>query len=809
MATAAIDSPYPVGTLVRDPAMLALRRREIDKGLSVVAPAEGGEHRHAVLIGEPHSGRSSVLAEISRRASDERCRLIVRLRGGDGVGVGRGELARHLLTSVAETLSEEAGTQAGWYRAWRDRVYLRNTAAAGPDDLLSSALVLAADASAEIDHAILERDLGAFADLARSAGYEGIVVCVDDASPLTEDVNLTEEIVEVFDSVGDFSLLLTGLPSIPGHFTEAASRCLERVEPVFLEPFWNPAQMMRALRAPLPSDAEYLRNVDIDFIFDLLNLTGGNPYELMVVADNLWLSCVSGEKDSYALTPRLLDRVIPHLALRTGESDALHDGAEAIDSLPDEKVHTALELASLSQLTIREVATYRLLSDSSGKVASDRSPNDITDHLDETEDSVRADLLDLEAKGVLATNPDGENFAIVGGRPAAVLLKYKAQARIEETRDPGFGQNFLQLAGVPLVHGLITKAEDVLPGVVSLGFSIIGSDRGLGGRSPRPALRSLTESGEFTRLLRSEVQILPYDAEKEDRLEELVASDDARLALVCASVSHGSGEMEFMELWEVPEQIIHARLSEALGEAVEGCRPVIDAAGLSWRGIDSAVVSDVAARNTIVVLRPNISVRVVHSLFREWREGSDSDGLDRAIRATEESIEVMRTGGDSDLELGGELSASLSRLGFLRSLEDDGVEQARAALEEAQRTGEADGWVTEWNLANLLARANDTDGALARLDQLSESFKEQKGVATLVFHLPGRPLAECLIDVEKRGVLPLIALQRAVLEDDSAARSLAIGVARETKDPGATLAAEWVEALDAQLALQTSDSLGG
>jgi hypothetical protein len=102
---------------------LALRRREIERGLAVVAPIEGGEHRHAALIGEPHSGRTSVLVEISRRAAEERARLVVRLRGGDGIAVRRGELARHLLTAVAETLSEKAGTQAHWYRAWRDRVY--------------------------------------------------------------------------------------------------------------------------------------------------------------------------------------------------------------------------------------------------------------------------------------------------------------------------------------------------------------------------------------------------------------------------------------------------------------------------------------------------------------------------------------------------------------------------------------------------------------------------------------------------------------------------------------------------------------
>lgn len=807
MTTPTTDSPYPVGTLVRDAALLALRRREIERGLAVVAPAEGGEHRHAALIGEPHSGRTSVLAEISRRAAEERARLVVRLRGGDGIAVRRGEVARHLLTAVAETLSEKTGTQAHWYRAWRDRVYLRNTSAAGPDDLLSSALVLAADSSADIDHAILERDLGALADIARTIGYDGILVCVDDASPLTEDVALTEEIVEVFDSVGYYSLLLTGLPSVPGHFTEAASRCLERLRPVFLEPFWNPAQVLQALRAPLPSDTEYLKNADFDFVVDLLNLTGGCPHELMVVADNLWLSCARGEKDTYALTPRLLDRVIPRLALRTGGSDALHSGAEAIDSLPDGQVRTALELASLSRLTVHEIAVNRLLKDAAGReIPKGRTPEDITAHLATAEDRVRSDLSDLEAKGVLTVAPDGESFSIVGGRPAAVLLKYKAQARIGEAGDRGFGQSFLQLVGQPLVQELVTQAEVAIPGAVSLGFSVIGSDRGIGGRSPRPALRNLTESGDVTRLLRSETQIFTWNVEKAERLAELVSSDDARLALVCASVSCGRGELEFMELWEVPADISHAALSEALGETIEACRPLIDATGLSWRGVDSAVVTGEPARKAIIALRPFVSVGVVMGLFDAWRKGSGPAGLERAIRATEESIEVMRAGEESDQELGGELSTSLSRLGFLRSLADDEPDDARAALEEAQRIGSGDGWVTDWNLANLLAREGDADGALARLDRVVEVFETVKDGATVIFHVPGREPADCLLDVKGKGVLPLIALQRAVIEGDDDARMSSIELARETGDDGAILAAGWAETAGTQLALETSEA---
>jgi hypothetical protein len=801
-----IDSPYPVGTLVRDLGLLQLRRWEIERGLAITAPGNGGEHRHAVLIGDPHSGRTSVLAEISRRAAEERGQLVVNLRGGDGLALSRAELVRHLLTAVVETLSA-VEPQARWYQSWRGRVYLRDASPAGPDDLLSSSLVLAADQTADIDHVVLERDLEVLAGLAGSLGFNGILICVDDASPLTEDTTLTEEIVDVLDSVGFYSLLMTGLPAVADHFTEAASRCLERLEPVWLEPFYGPHQILTALQAPLPSGCEYVNRDDLSFVLDLLNLTAGNPYELMVVADHLWLSCERGEQEAYALTPRLLDRVIPQLALRTGEGDALRDGAQAIDCLPEEQIAGALELASLSRLTVHEVAVDRLLKDSSGRQIPDgRKPEDITAHLAEEEDRVKADLANLEANGVIAVQPDGESFAIVGGRPAAVLLKYKARARIGDSRERAFGQNFLQAVGRPLTQKLLRDARRAIPGAVSLGFMIVGSDRGIGSRSPRPALRSLAGSGDITRLIHSEAEVMPWDGAAHKEITELVASDEARAALVCSSVNYERGELEFMQLWKVPDEISDGTVSEALGETIESWRALFDVTGLTWRGVDSAVVTGAAARKTVSILRPFTAVEAVHTLFGAWREEGDPTELARAIRTCEESTEVMRAGDQSDLELGGELSGTLSRLGFLLSFDDARLDEARSALEEAQRTGKADDWVTDWNLASILAREGKLSAALARLDAAAEDFEGLVNWATLVFHVPGRTASDCVLDVKEDGVRPLLALQRSVIEHDNAARDAAIELAKESGDPGAVLAAEWTEQADAQLALETSNA---
>jgi hypothetical protein len=806
MSSLPLESPYPVGAVVRDPRLLQLRRGVIDRGLEIVVSAEDGEHRHAIVIGEPHSGRTSVLTEILRRAQAERGQLVVSLHGGEEFPVSRGEMVRHLMTALVEALARVVGRDARWYRAWSDRVYLRDGTSAREGDRLSSALVLAGDPQAGIDRSVLERDLEVLVEIAREADLSGIVVAIDDATPLTEDVPLIEELVDVFDSVGNISLLLTGLPSVAGHFTQAASCCLERLVPVWLEPFFRPPQIYTALSAPLSSDEreKYVPRDDLSFVIDLLNLTLGSPYELMVVANYLWLSCERGEQKSYALTPRLLDRVIPHLALRTADGDALRNGADAIERLPEEQIPGALELAGLSQLSVREVAIDRLLKAGDGRIPDDRRAVEVTDHLEEEVERVRGDLAELEDNGVVQIHSDGERFSIVGGRAVAVLLKYKARARIGTVDARPYGQNFLHAVGQPLARTLVRRALAAVPGAKSLGYALDAADRGLGSRSPRPALRSLSGTGEVTRLIRSESEVTPWSGEAHEDLIALATADEARLALVCTSIGYGGGELEYMELWSVPEEITDLAVSSALGAVSEDWGSLVTASELSWRGVESVVVKGEVARKVVYVLLEGIAAEATIGLFEAWSKREEETGLNRAMRTCEESIAVMRSGDRTDLELGGELSATLSRLGFLQSLDDSRLEEARSSLEEARQVGKADSWATGWNLGDVLARQGLIGPALELLDQVAEEVDEPNSWVTVLFTVPGRPPAESLVRVTSRdGIDALFALKRAILQKDPERYRSAIERAADSCDDGVILAAAWADAAGPELGVGT------
>jgi hypothetical protein len=157
----------------------------------------------------------------------------------------------------------------------------------------------------------------------------------------------------------------------------------------------------------------------------------------------------------------------------------------------------------------------------------------------------------------------------------------------------------------------------------------------------------------------------------------------------------------------------------------------------------------------------------------------------------------MRATGLSELELGGELSGMLSRVGFLKSFNDALLDEARVALEEALHTGSADTWVTNWNLANIAARQADPAAAAEQLGRVEETIADWNGYAFVLFFIPDRRAAECLIKITDAGIASLVELQRAVLPQTGTGqdelREL-LDRCRATGDVGCGQAAEWVAA---------------
>jgi hypothetical protein len=721
------------------------------------------------------------------------------LRETDQVRCRRHSLARHLLTAVVEALASATGAAAApWHLAWRDRVYLRNRSASTERDLLSSALTLAGDAHAEIDRAVLEVDLKALLNLCREAGLTGMVLVIDDASTMTEDVALVEELLGLLDNVGDSSLLMAGLFSTGTHFIEAASPCLIRFTPIRLRPFRGLQQIFTSLNGPLSGAAsKWVRGEDVSFLRDVLRLTGGNPYELMLVAHHMWLTCQAGDQERYELTPRVLDRLIPPLALLASAGDALLDGAQAIDRLADEHVRRAVQLVALSELTVRQIAIAQTLRVDSRD--SDRVDHRIlTADVDAETDRILVELERLQDAGVVQLHADRERFSVVGGRAASVLLKYKARARLgAEVSSQPFEMSFLATVGRALARDATLRARERFGDSASLGFSIILSEAGAGRFSPRAAIRDLSASGRIARLVQAEIDLIPPDVTTFKRITELLTEDELTVALVSTAVTDEDQELEYTELWELPLATEVEAVGDAWSAVTEEWQPLVAAADLHWNGSEYAVLHGEQARQALIVMQRYAATGAVHKLFQRWVEDRDPLFLARATQISEEAVATMRASGLSERELDGELSGMLSRVGFLKSFDDELLHEARLATEEAMRIGEADGWVTKWNLAHIAARQGDIPTARQQLKIAAEAAAGWSTTATasvLVF-VPGRPTADCMIEVTEVGLPDILKLQGAVLravEEGRAGLAEIVEQSQASKDAAVVRAAGWM-----------------
>jgi hypothetical protein len=411
---------------------------------------------------------------------------------------------------------------------------------------------------------------------------------------------------------------------------------------------------------------------------------------------------------------------------------------------------------------------------------------------------VLTEVEELQAAGVVQLHADRERFGVVGGQRASVLLKYKARARIgAEVSSQPFDLDFLLTVGRALARDATRRAREALDGTTSLGFSALMSEEGAGRLSPRPAIRNLSASGDVGRLVAAEVDIVPASVREFERVAELLTEKDPAVGLVYTSVTHGRQQLEYTELWEVPRDLAQEDIARAWSGVTEDWEPLAAAADLDWRGSEFAVLHGELAQQALIVLQRYAATAAVHTLFDRWYEGRDEGALGRAQQIGDAAVATMRATGMSEWELGGELSAMLSRVGFLKSFDEDLLDEARTALEAALRTGSADAWVTEWNLANVAARQGNASDALTHLEAVRQAVTDWRGNAFMLVFVPGRAPANCLVRVTEAGIASLVELQRAVVEvsrgGDADLQEIIAGC-RAGGDDGSALAAEWVEA---------------
>ncbi|HEV3000723.1 MAG TPA: hypothetical protein VGW75_08290 [Solirubrobacteraceae bacterium] len=785
-----IDSPYSLEPTENE-RLLRLRRFE----LTMLEEAVSGEDGcgHALLCGPARSGRTSTLREAGRRAAANLSRLVVDLRLIDDDLTTNG-LQRAMLTAIAEAIAGQSAPTPDWYRAWCDRVLLRDRSPTSVRDSLISGLAFATDPAAVIDPALFERDLRELVRLARERGHTAIVVCIDNADGLLEDVPLTERMVDSFDAAGGLSLLMSCRPSGRQHLLEAVSPCLRRLLMIPVLPLAMPDDVRVCLTAPLDSaEVERLmpdkREHAAALQRDIANFTQGNAFEIALVAQQMWWACRTGEQDVYKLTPRVLERTLDDLAFYTGIDESVEAGAAAARELPPEQLRGALELVSMERLIPRQIAISRAIE----AAAPDSLEKLCSCDLATAERRVLEELQALADAGVVVLEEDG-SFTVVGGRITALTLQHEARSHAGvDAPEVAFGVPIAARAGAPLARELARRARGQLSGTaLRADFPLltqIGTARGA-------RMRAALSAQKVESL---DVELLALDEAGVDEIAtQLADSSHPRIALVNLTLRIDGDELDWVELWDLPVDVEQYHILQALSDELDGWQPLIQAAGIAWRGSIVAVFEGPQARRALISLVPAAGHAGVLRLFERWTRTNDREVLDRAVALAEEAAGALRDHGAPRWERGWDVSSMLSVVGFLNSLYEDRRDVARAALEEACERGPGDRWVTFWNLANLAARDGDLKLARQRFERLRPRLEEWNNVAHVAMFVPQRPAAASLVVLTGENALPLLEMQLAVLDfldpnvltDESIER--AVAACAESADESAQLVAEWV-----------------
>ncbi len=790
--------PYPTGSVVTDPDLLRLRQFEIEYALDAIAPPEHGLAEHALITGGRRSGRTSVLDEVARRARAERSQLVVRLRPALDDQQSSATLMRHVLCASIETLAAEFDTPPGWYSAWRSRTYLQNRDRVTSDDIFGSGLVYASGSDSHVDSAVLERDLRRLRALSEVRGFRGVTLVLDDASEISADVALLEELLATLDAAGGWAMLMASTPATVRHFAEAMSPCLRRFRRIPLVGF-DINEVQTALRVPL-AGAERERassNRDFDLYRDVLRLTGGNPYEVMLVASRMWQACEIGEIEHFSLTPRVLDRVVRDIAHYAGGNDLL-EGAAAIRRLPSEHIGRALELVALSRLTVPEIAIARKLGATSRDAVTTKRGAQEED-VEKEHINVDEDLERLERAGVITLADDGLRFAVRGGRAASVLLKYEARAsRGPQISDHPFGLDFLRTVGRALQRDVLDVAARKHD-ATAIGFDAVRTSGGaVARRSPRIAANRYSRDGDLGTIIRGDLRLGIRSSDALSRLTEYLSiAESITIAVVSCGVSHAEDDAEYVEVWFVPDETTQDGVTQSLAEAVDEVQPALDLAGIRWRGTEGIVVSGEAARKLLIALQPSIATITITETFREFLTSRDEEHLAKSQRLAELTVDTLKRPDLHSWQREILLSDSLTRLGFLLSIGADRLVEARETMSQAIAEGTGAGWVARWNLANIEARLGDFAGALTSLDRTQTEGEGFRGEAYVMFFTPDLELLESLVTIKDDAINHVIDLQRAVVRScngdrDEHALHAALGRCNTSDDPATTAIAALV-----------------
>lgn len=671
---------HSVAYPIHDPERMLARRETLDDFVGAV----GDQNRHAIVIGPPGSGRSTVLlcavAELRKRGA-----RVVHWEPISPNFDSQALAIRSLLSALIEAVGAD-GQHAAAVDRWRKRVWLGDTTVGGPADVLASGLALAREGVTHVDPHLLSTELRTLRRLLGDS--ELAVVALDDAEPLFEDTDLLELLSAVLRRSG-WTLAMSGRSTCIQAMLEARSSAVRQIVRVPLK-----APTLREVRDLLTDGGRYhdllpkSEGKRLDLSFDVGRLTNWLPLQMVLVRRALVEAAVR-DTSAMSLNVPVIRRAVELLA----EVSRHREDLRRLQRVTPETLRQALSILPYGALRVREIAMCRALGLRTGQdtIDLDADLDAVEQHAQEAEHEIG----DLQAHGLVERV--GEHFLLRGG--AAASLFYEAAAlELQDAQtdvlELPFNESFLDIMGASLARSIVGQAIATVGGGWELGELWSLGERA----EPQPLVEGL-QHDEAT-ALRHYLSV--WDHERVLALSEL---GHLEILVVGVSISDTDDQtIGPVTVWCLDRETPESEIAAAIWSARDRADRLRIEFGFRCGGMP---LFRSTGEDAIHLLHRLALADFCQEVVDRYKTG-DIEGATRLATANVAALRSVAPDPDS-------LYADAhSHLGFLLT--------RAGRLEEACRTLEfaaesTDRWIVTWNLAVAQLGAGRTQDAQASLER--------------------------------------------------------------------------------------------
>jgi tetratricopeptide (TPR) repeat protein len=176
---------------------------------------------------------------------------------------------------------------------WFPKAYSMHLATSGPPGLTNL---------------ILEHDIKTIIDGLLVAGYQGVLLMLDEAQVLMEAQEIKQQVRYVIQEAGRCGVIFAGLPQLGFVFTESSEPFFGQARVIPLKSFTNVSDVAECALLPLSEDERRLMSpMTIDY---LSRYSQGKPNQIRLICQAIYNRYAKGGQDDLNITVDVLDDVL-------------------------------------------------------------------------------------------------------------------------------------------------------------------------------------------------------------------------------------------------------------------------------------------------------------------------------------------------------------------------------------------------------------------------------------------------------------------------------------------------------------------